>query len=104
MFNKPFSVIITSVFLFLLVISCKPKPNVSNIDYNVLGDYVTAYVPSQIDISDEVRVILSKSVDTKLHPANTVLEISPSVDGEYSWIGDREIKFKPNSPLEPGTE
>lgn len=103
MLSRPLSAISISALLILLIVSCKQKPNVSSIDYNVLGDYVTAYVPSQIDITDDVRVVLSKSVDTGLHPANSVLEINPSVDGEYSWVGDKEIKFKPSTPLEPNT-
>ncbi len=104
MLRRSFFEITIASFLLLLIVSCKPKPNVSNIDYNILGDYVTAYVPSQIDISDEVSVVLAKSVDTEIHLASSVLEISPSVDGVYSWVGDKEIKFRPKSPLKPGTD
>ena len=102
MSSRHLSVFAAAALLFIS--SCKQKPNTSSIDYNILGDYVTAYVPSQIDISDDVRVVLAKAVDTQLHVASNVFEISPSVAGSYSWVGDKEIRFKPSGPLKPGTD
>ena len=104
MLRRFFSVIASAAFLLLLVSSCKPKPNASSIDYNVLGEYVSAYVPSQIDISDDVRIVFAKAVDVSAFEPSSILRFSPSVEGTYSWVGQREVRFSPAKPFKAGTE
>ena len=93
-----------TIAIVLLISSCQPKPNVSDIDYSILGEYVTAYVPSEIEVTEQVRIVFAQAVaDTTIDP-KSVLKISPAVQGEYKWIGDKEIRFVPSGLLDAGTD
>ena len=90
--------------IFLVISSCDNSKNPEIIQANPeYAEYVSAYtsgvISNNADIVIELKEDLSNDEIEKLEDAK-LFEFEPFIDGKYTWINNRTIRFKPSEELE----
>ncbi|MBI3561211.1 MAG: hypothetical protein HY080_05780 [Gammaproteobacteria bacterium] len=69
------------------------------------SEYINMHSAEQLSREDKIRVRFVNDIvndDQVGKDASAVLEVTPAVDGEVSYIGKREIELTPTKPLKSG--
>lgn len=94
------------LFAFLsLFYACNPTSSVEELDRKAdeqYADIISAYTSGKIQSGDQIVISLAQEVAVQKQLTNGVLNISPSVKGELTWLDARTIAFKPSNRLENG--
>lgn len=95
-----------SVILFaLMLVSCNHNnESIDNIQYDILGQYVTGYTAANMSIDEEFRFVFNDGIDTSRINPLEIIDITPTIEGKAYWYSDHEIRFRPIEYLEPATD
>ncbi len=101
--------IFTSVFLLLLLISCKKKDGSSEETDNLFKfrDYISYTTAGRVSIADPIIINLTNDVEgweIGQEITDNILKIEPKVQGKLLVQNAHALVFKPDESLQPDTE
>lgn len=92
-----------SVLLLVLFISCNKNKDTKTPDPG-FTKYVEAYTSGYISVESPIVVCLNNPVKGGKLPNKKLFKFSPEIKGDAVLTGERNIEFRPSSPLKPGTK
>jgi uncharacterized protein YfaS (alpha-2-macroglobulin family) len=95
---------LTVCFLPLLLVSCKSKPKLVDVDPS-FSKYIEAYTSGVISKKNTIRIQLAADASVTHTLNETINEplfsFSPAIEGKAYWVDARTIEFKPGKDLQP---
>ncbi|MCJ7586796.1 MAG: MG2 domain-containing protein [Candidatus Aminicenantes bacterium] len=100
---KKLSVVLLVCAATLVLPACKKKQPAPQDWYRT----ISAYTSGSVSRASNIRVLFVNNVGSVAQPPSAledVLEFSPALKGQAQWQSSRELVFKPEKGLQPGTE
>ncbi|GAF04427.1 Ig-like domain-containing alpha-2-macroglobulin family protein [Saccharicrinis fermentans] len=98
---------LTALITCLFMAGCNNKEKkvqeLTEIKYN---KSVTAFTSGMVSNQTDIMVRFSKNVpeaEPGSPASSSLMKISPAVEGDYYWLDNQSLAFKPSVPLESGT-
>ena len=101
-----FKKIITTAIVFVLIVACKQK-NVETDNLFKFRDYIGYTTSGLVSVAEPITVSLAKTVegwDMGKTVPNTLLSVTPHVEGKLTVANQHTLVFTPNEYLTPNTE
>ncbi|WP_194767502.1 alpha-2-macroglobulin family protein [Tamlana sp. I1] len=93
--------------LFLIVLACKKEaPSITPENIYKFNDYVSEVTSGIISTNSEIKIVLMQPVSdwtANIELDNSILKISPNVNGKVVVLNNRTLAFVPNERLEQDT-